>query len=370
MEEAHLYLQIADSIRRNILEGKYNTGDKLPSVREMSRLWGCTQGTVQRAYHELSRQGIIESRAGKGTRVSGNLTPVQRREDTVIRRVTLVNRSEEFLLESLSKGYTLEEIQNSINIAMDRWKLLASETQSNIKMTIKYIGSHDPLFNSISNRFSEIFPGYGIKINFSGSVGGLLALKNNLADLSGCHLWDSESNTYNFEAVKQVFPNDKMVLLTLAHRRLGLILPPGNPIKISSIADIIQKRIRFANRQPGSGTRVWLDTMLEKHGISPDQVVGYDNEYSTHSEIGRVIAEGSAGAGVGLESVAIAYGLDFVFLATERYDLVFYYDQFNEEPFNLLINWLQSPEGKNFVKQFPGYENEETGKIRYSDPLK
>ncbi len=366
MEETHLYLQIADSIRRGILDGKYNPGDRLPSVRELSAQWGCTQGTVQRAYHELAQQGLIESRAGKGTRVSGNLTPAQRKGDVVIRRLTLVNRSEEFLLEALSKGYTLDEIQNSINLAMDRWKLLATQEQTTIKKTIRYIGSHDPLFNSISNRFTKIFPGYGIKINFSGSMGGLKALKERNADLSGCHLWDSESNTYNLVAVNQVFPNEKMVLLTLAHRRLGLILPPGNPLKISTIAEMIQKRVRFANRQPGSGTRIWLDTMLEKNGISPDQVVGYDNEYSTHSEIGRVIAEGSAGAGVGLESVAVAYGLDFEILTTERYDLVFYYDQMNVKPFDLLIHWLQSSEGKNFVKQFPGYDSMETGKIRFS----
>ncbi len=367
MEENHLYHQIADSIRRNILDGNYNPGDKLPSVRELSKQWGCTQGTVQRAYHELSQQGIIESRAGKGTRVSGNLTQAQRSKDTVIRRVSLVNSSEEFLLESLAKGYTLEEIQNAINIAMDRWKLLANQEQIMIKKTIKYIGSHDPLFNSISNRFTEIFPGYGVKINFSGSIGGLLALKNHLTDLSGCHLWDSESNTYNLVDVKKIFSSDPMVLLTLAHRRLGIILPPGNPLKINSITDIIQKRVRFANRQAGSGTRVWFDAMLIKNGNSPDQVVGYDNEYSTHSEIGRVIAEGSAGAGIGLESVAVAYGLDFVFLTKERYDLVFYLDQINTEPYNLFIQWLQDSEGKNFIKQFPGYDNQETGKIRYSN---
>ena len=366
MEELHLYLQIAETIRRDILDGKLNSGDRLPSVRELSRQWGCTQGTVQRAYHELSQQGILDSRAGKGTIVSGNLTPVQRNKDTVIRRATLVNRSEEFLLEALSMGYNLEEIQNSINIAMDRWKLMDNLDQYNIKKTIKFIGSHDPLFNSISNRFTEIFPGFGLKIKFSGSLGGLKALKQRQSDITGCHLWDSDSDSYNLMDVKKIFSDEKMVLLTLAHRRLGLILPPDNPQKISSIVDVIQKRVRFANRQPGSGTRVWFDMMLIKNGISPDQVSGYDNEYSTHSDIGRVIAEGSAGAGVGLESVAVAYGLDFVFLTLERYDLVFYHDQINDQPFDLLIHWLQHVNGKNFIKQFPGYENTETGNIQYS----
>ncbi len=366
MEELHLYLQIAESIRRDILNNKLTPGDRLPSVRALSQQWGCTQGTVQRAYHELSQQGLLDSRAGKGTIVRGILTPAQRNKDTVIRRATLVNRSEEFLLEALSLGYNLEEIQNSINIAMDRWKLIDNQDEINIKKTIKFIGSHDPLFNSISTRFSEIFPGFGLKIHFSGSLGGLRALKQHQSDISGCHLWDAESDSYNMVDVKKIFSDEKMVLLTLAHRRLGLILPPDNPQKITSIADAIHKRVRFANRQPGSGTRVWFDMMLIKNGISPDQVNGYDHEYSTHSEIGRVIADGSAGVGVGLESVAVAYGLDFVFLTLERYDLVFYHDQMNEEPINLLIQWLQHSEGKKFVNQFPGYENTETGKIHFS----
>jgi molybdate-binding protein/DNA-binding transcriptional regulator YhcF (GntR family) len=367
MEEMHLYLQIAESIRRDIIDGKLTPGDKLPSVRELSKQWGCTQGTVQRAYHELSQQGLLDSRAGKGTKVSGLLTPVQQKTDTVLRRATLVNRSEEFLLESLSKGYSLEEIQNSINMAMDRWKSLENQEPNKIMKTIKFIGSHDPLINSISTRFSDFFSGYGLKMSFSGSLGGLSALSKKQSDLAGCHLWDADTDSYNFHEVKKYFPNEKMVLLTLAHRRLGLILPPGNPQKIFSISDVVQKRIRFANRQVGSGTRIWFDKMLSRNGISPDEVVGYDQEYTTHSEIGRVIADGSSGAGIGLESVSSAYGLDFVFLTLERYDLVFYHTQMNQEPYNLLVKWLQKSEGKRFVEKFTGYDNQETGKIRYSE---
>jgi len=366
MEESHLYLQIADTIRRDILDKKLKPGDRLPSVRELSRQWGCTQGTVQRAYRELSLQGIVNSRAGKGTKVSGNLTPVQKKKDSVIRRATLVNRSEEFLLEALSMGYTLDEIQSSVLLAMDRWKLMNQGEENLISKTIKFVGSHDPVFNSLANRFPQIFPGFGVKVNFSGSMGGLKTLKQQSCELTGCHLWDFESDSYNLIEVKKIFPNEKMVLLTLAHRRLGLILPPDNPQKIKTLRDIVQKRIRFANRQPGSGTRVWLDAMFSKSGISPDQINGYENEYSTHSEVGRVIAEGSAGAGLGLESVAVAYGLDFEFLKLERYDLVFHSDQLDQEPFNQLIHWLQQTEGKNFIKNFPGYDNSETGRIQFT----
>jgi len=367
MESSHLYHQIAEAIRRDVIDGNLQPGDKLPSVRELSRQWGCTQGTVQRAYHELALQGIVESRAGKGTQVSGMLTPVQMQKDTVLRMANLVNQSEEFLLEEISKGYSLDEIQRSMNLAMDRWKSLENQVEINVKEKIRFIGSHDPIINSLAQIFNEIIPGYGLTLHFMGSMGGLEALSQHKSDLAGCHLWDAATESYNIEDVKRIFKNEKMVLLTLATRRLGLILPPGNPLKIQSIADIIRKRARFANRQKGSGTRIWFDNNLAKFGLSPDEVIGYDNEYSTHSEIGRVIAEGSASAGIGVESVAIAYGLDFVYLTKERYDLVFYFNSIEEKSLKFLINWLQNEDGKSFINQFPGYENIETGMIRYSE---
>ena len=367
MEESHLYLQIAESIRKDILDGNLKTGDKLPSVRELSKLWGCTQGTAQRAYHELSSQGLLNSRAGQGTRVSGIPSPIQRKKDVVIRRANLVNRSEEFLLEVLTKGYNLEEIQNAMSLAMDRWKLLENQEQNPLKKTLKFVGSHDPLLNSLSTRFPELFPGFGLKINFSGSLGGLNALAHHQSDLAGCHLWDAESDSYNFIDVKRIFQKEKMVLVTLAHRRQGLILPPGNPLKIQSFGDLVKKRVRYANRQVGSGTRIWFDATLAKNGISSDQIIGYDNEFFTHSEIGRVIAEGSVGAGLGLESVAVAYGLDFVFLNLERYDLVFYQEHIDQPPFDKLINWLGDIAGKRYISQFPGYDYSETGNMHFSD---
>ncbi len=366
MEETYLYDQIAESIRQEIIKGTYIPGDKLPSVRELSRQWGCTQGTVQRAYNQLAQIGLVESRAGKGTRVKGKLTPEEQKSDKVLRWANLVNKSEEFLLEALTKGYSLEEVQTSIDMAMDRWKSFSIAAPPSINKTIQFIGSHDPMINSLSKRFSEFFPGFGLKMSFTGSMGGLIAMKERRSDLAGSHLWDFQSDSYNLVQVQEIFKEEKMVLLTIAHRRLGFILPPGNPQKITSFFDIVSKRIRFANRQAGSGTRVWFDTMLSQNGIAPDQIVGYEHELNTHSEIGRVIAEGSAGVGIGLESVAIAYGLDFKFLTLEQYDLVFSYDNINKSPYKEFIEWVNSPIGKDFINQFPGYDTRASGQIRFS----
>src|SRR5512136_1565966 len=118
MEEPFLYRQVADAIRQKILRGELKPGDRLPSVRAMKAKWGCTVGTVQRAYQELAAQGLVTSHAGQGTRVVGH-GPA--RDDTPLRRAALVHRAEAFLLEVLTAGYSAGEVEDAIRQALDRW---------------------------------------------------------------------------------------------------------------------------------------------------------------------------------------------------------------------------------------------------------
>jgi len=69
MPETYLYQKIAEAIRQDILSGELKPGDRLPPLRQMTSRWGCTTGTVQRAYHELTQAGLVVSRAGQGTKV-------------------------------------------------------------------------------------------------------------------------------------------------------------------------------------------------------------------------------------------------------------------------------------------------------------
>ena len=119
--------------------------------------------------------------------------------------------------------------------------------------------------------------------------------------------------------------------------------------------------MRFVNRQSGSGTRVWLDAALAGAGISGSQIKGYADERSTHSEVARAVAEGKADAGLGLQTAAVAFGLDFIFLTRERYDLVMLADSAARPPLCLLVEWLACPAAKEFIAGFVGYENTQTG---------
>ena len=363
MDETFLYQKIAETIRDEILDGSRRPGDRLPSVRQLCRQWSCTPGTVQRAYAILAQRGLLVSQAGKGTRVASAIPSAQAQSQAALRRAGLVHRCEGFLLEALTAGYALPEIQQAFELALDRWQIPSGERGLPPAQTIRFTGSHDMAVNALAARLGEIAPGALLEISITGSLGGLIALADGRADLAGCHLWDAESDSYNLPFVRRLLPGQQTVVVTLAHRRLGLILAPGNPLDLHSIPELARPGLRFINRQSGSGTRVWLDAALARAGLPASRIQGYADERHTHSEVARAVAEGLADVGLGLETAAVAYGLDFVFLTRERYDLVLLAETARREPFAQLLSWLASPAASKFISTFKGYDSAETGKI-------
>ena len=362
MEESYLYRQISAAIRQQILQGELKPGDRLPSVRAMLVRWKCTIGTVQHAYQELTTQGLITSHVGQGTRVVENL-PSQ--DDTPLRRAAVIHRAEAFLLEVLTAGYTPSEVEDAVRQALDRWRTVSLQSAVPTANTLLFSGSHDLAVAWLATHFPEIVPGHSLHINFTGSLGGLIALAEGKADLAGCHLWDAESETYNLPFIRRLLPGQRLAVVTLAHRRLGLITQPGNPAQLHGLAELTRPGLRFVNRQSGSGTRVWLDSQLRRLGISPTSLTGYAAEKNTHSEVARAIAENQADAGLGLEGAARLYGLDFVFLSKERYDLVFLADRFAQPAVQALVRWLKEPKFQEILTQLGGYDNQSTGAIQF-----
>lgn len=362
MADPTLYHQIAEVIRQKIMHQTLNPGDRLPSVREMAVEWACTIGTVQRAYAELARQGLVVSRPGQGTHVAATI-PVAQTEP--LRRAALVHRAEAFLLEVLTAGYTLAEVELAMRLALDRWRALRRQTTAWPEQSLHFVGSHDPALALIAANFDQVAPDYVPLLDFTGSLGGLIALAEGEADLAGVHLWDEESDTYNAPFVRRFLPGRRVALLTLAHRRLGLIVPPLNPAGMAGLADLVRPGVRFVNRQSGTGTRVWLDAQLRQLGLTAPQISGYEDELPTHTAVAEAVAEGRADVGLGIETAALAFGLGFVPLTTERYDLVIPAEAWSRLPIQALAHWLVTDQAKENIMAIGGYEIKETGKIEW-----
>jgi putative molybdopterin biosynthesis protein len=362
MEETYLYKQIVEAIRQEIITGVLKAGDQVPPIRQITKIWNCTPGTVQKAYQELARQGLVRSQAGRGTHVTALPQPEQVQGGLSLRSARLVHQAESFLLESLTAGYELNEIQQAVDIAGDRWRGMRKSSQAQIETKqIRFSGSHDLLVVWISGHLPETLKEFSLEPIFTGSLGGLMALAENQADLAGCHLWDDESRSYNLPFIRKLFPGQAMTTIRLANRRLGLICAPGNPMNIRALIDLTKPGIRFVNRQAGSGTRVWLDTTLKNLSIDRSKIHGFDEEKATHSEVARSVAEGDFDAGICLESAAEFFNLPFLPLTEEPYDLVTLSEKAEAEPLRTLFSWIGSDAIKDASTLLPGYDFSQTG---------
>lgn len=113
-----------------------------------------------------------------------------------------------------------------------------------------------------------------------------------------------------------------LALIEVTTHRLGLMVAPWNPKNVFSPADLSRAEVRFVNRQAGSGTRLLLQSLLDKQSIQPETITGFSDFEYTHAAVAAYVSSGVADAGFGLESVARQFGLDFVPMTNEWYFFV------------------------------------------------
>jgi putative molybdopterin biosynthesis protein len=146
------------------------------------------------------------------------------------------------------------------------------------------------------------------------------------------------------------------------HRDQGLIVAPGNPLGLSGVAELTRPGLRYVNRQRGAGTRALLDQELARLDLKPDQISGYAREEHTHLGVAAAIAADRADAGLGILAAARAFGLDFVPVAQEPYDLVLRADTVEAPLLEPLWALLADPEFRARVEALGGYSCTETGR--------
>ena len=122
--------------------------------------------------------------------------------------------------------------------------------------------------------------------------------------------------------------------------------------------------MRYVNRQKGSGTRILTDYLCKKEGIDTSAVYGYDREEFTHTSVAAQIASGTADAGMGIYSAAQLYGLDFVPICIEQYDLLIPDSAWDTPMVQQLISTLKSAEFRERLESLGGYTVDNPGEVR------
>jgi len=234
-------------------------------------------------------------------------------------------------------------------------------SRQELERTILALGSHDLTLDLLAQFLS--LRGSRLSSGNLGSLGGLIALQRGEAHLAGSHLLDPETGEFNLPYIERYLPDVPVVVVRLVGREQGLILAPGNPKIITGLGDIARADLAYVNRQRGAGTRILLDYQLEKLGIEPASVRGYQHEEYTHLAVAAAVASGRADCGLAIHAAAAALKLDFLPLYQERYDLIIPKEHHESTRLMPLLQLLGDPEFQQTVASLPGYSTDSMGEI-------
>lgn len=224
---------------------------------------------------------------------------------------------------------------------------------SEIESSLIITGSHDPLIDELSDMLQQSSCGFTVTSSHVGSMGAITALKNKQAHLGCIHLLDTATGKYNESYIEKYFPDGGVRLVKGVGRVQGLMVRKGNPLSIESFKDITKGR--YVNRQIGSGTRILCDYLLKENGIDKNDVDGYRNEEYTHTAVAALIAAGNADCGLGIYSAAKMYGLDFIEICIEEYDLLIDEKAYDTYAVQKLLETLESDVFRQRLTQMGGY---------------
>ncbi len=174
-----------------------------------------------------------------------------------------------------------------------------------------------------------------------------------LVHVAGAHL-RGQSGGYNTGPASELL-RDGAEVIGFCSWREGLVLRPDLAGRIATLPDVAAAGLRLVNREPGAEARRVLDRELASHGISTADLPGYATTAAGHLEVAAAIAAGLADAGVASEPAALAYGLAFVPLAEERFDLVVPATHTGSREVQGLLRALSSPWLLDQLASLPGY---------------
>src|SRR5215467_11821158 len=198
-----------------------------------------------------------------------------------------------------------------------------------------------------------------------GSAAALEAVIEGDVHVAGLHIQDTRSGEWNLPYLRKHLVSGEFTVVTFAKWEAGLMVQRRNPKRVREVADLARKDITIVNRESGSGARELLDRRLSGVGVPSRNIKGYDHVVGSHIDIARKISVGGADAGIGLQSVATLFNLDFVPLQDERYDLVIPTRLLAEHPsLSIFLDTIVSRAFRSEIEALGGYDTRETGTIR------
>jgi molybdate-binding protein/DNA-binding XRE family transcriptional regulator len=189
----------------------------------------------------------------------------------------------------------------------------------------------------------------------------LSLLKDGSVHIAGTHLKDEASGESNLPEIARLFPKNSVAVIAFAVWEEGILAAAGNPKNVRGIEDLARKDITIVNREEGAGSRALLDTHLRRLSIGPKQVRGYDRLASGHLPAAWQVQSGSADACLATRAAARVFGLHFIPLLSERYDLVIKKQHLGLPRMQNLLDTLSRSGFRRELEGYGGYDTRVAG---------
>ena len=187
-------------------------------------------------------------------------------------------------------------------------------------------------------------------------------LKQGWVHLAGSHLRDEATGESNLPAIRKLFARGAVAVISFALWEEGIVVAKGNPKRIRGIAGLARKGIKLVNREAGAGSRLLLDGHLKRLGIQSANIEGYNQIAQGHLPAAWEVRAGHADACIATRAAARLFGLDFVSLTSERYDLVVRSQHLKLPAMQLLLETLERTAFRRELEGLGGYDTSDAGK--------
>lgn len=210
-----------------------------------------------------------------------------------------------------------------------------------------FLGSHDPLLDWA---IREARP--GLATSFDSSMEGLARFERGEGVATGLHLHD-ETGTWNRPIVETRMPGSDAVLIHWARRTRGLAIRPDRADAIHSMSDL--KGSRIATRQSEAGAERLFRAALADAGLAEGDV-GSSGPYRSEQDAVMAVVQGDADATFGLETIARPFGLAFVPVVEESFDLLLDRRAYFEAPLQALFAFAATEVFARNADKIGGYD--------------
>ena len=207
--------------------------------------------------------------------------------------------------------------------------------------------------------------GCGLALLAEGSQAGLDRLVRGEVAIAAIHLHATpDDDGANPAAVMAESGLHDAVVIGFARREQGLLVAPGNPLRLTGIAAAVEKQARFARRQKGAGAQLLLESLMARESVPAQAMVLAEGICATGQDLALAIRTGRADCGIASRAIASAFGLDFLPLVWEHVDLVMRRRTYFEPATQMLLGWMRGTAMAARARELGGYDLSRSGAVR------